>query len=64
MNYESITKRLNRAIDKAMNKAVSCKIHIVDFGTETKDLAGLVIVRAKPPKKTEQNTPPDKTSAH
>lgn len=63
MNYANIVKRANKLIDKASSSIKAAKVHIVNFGDDTKDLHGLVIILAKHPKQTTQEPPPDKISA-
>jgi len=44
INYDSIVKRANKLIDKAMSKLHSARVHIVDDETDTSELSGLVII--------------------
>lgn len=60
MNYQSLIKRINKAIDNASAKTGLSKVHVVDIDCDMTNLSGLVVVLASTsPKQMVQNTSPD-----
>lgn len=43
-NYDSIVARMNRAIKKAETKGQPSAVHLVEEGTDTESLSGLIII--------------------
>lgn len=63
MEYGSLIKRINKAIDKAALRATASNVHIIKFGEDFSKLSGLVVILADKPKPTAQDTPLDQISA-
>ena len=63
MNYDSIIRRVNKAIANASAKLHSARVHIVDIDTDIADKEGLVIILHPDHQKSAQNEPPEQISA-
>jgi hypothetical protein len=63
MNYESIIKRVNKAIASASAKLHSARVHIVDIDSDIADKEGLVIITHPDYQKQAENSQPEQISA-
>lgn len=62
MNYDSIVKRINKAIETASARLQNSSVHVVEFGADTSELSGLVLVLADKTKNATSNATSAKSS--